>query len=50
MSCGEKEVCKVVMEDDGAVLLRNLERVDRNLRRMRCGMMEVMDGRDIRAL
>lgn len=44
VSAGEKEVWRAVMEDDGAILLRNFDLVERNLRRNRCGMIEGIDG------
>jgi len=39
VSAGEKDVSRVVTDDVGEARLRIFERVDRNFRRMRCGIM-----------
>lgn len=44
VSAGEKEVLSLAMEVEGEALLRILERVARNLRRILCGMKVDMDG------
>lgn len=44
MSAGLKDVWRFVIEDVGVTLLRNLERVDLNLRRIRCGRRDGIEG------